>query len=98
MSAHSNLNTALLVLTEKLQSLNDLVTANRFMIDALADQGDALKQMDGVQTKDMLRRQAREKFHPDTGTVPNAAALAILEGVLSHHQDSAEIIPFPSRT
>ncbi|UWQ31696.1 hypothetical protein K3555_13965 [Leisingera sp. M527] len=97
MSAHTNMNTALLALTAKLQSLNDLVTANQFMVEALADQGDALKQMDGAATKDMLRRQAREKFHPDTGTVPNAAALAILEGVLSHQRDSAEIIPFPSR-
>ena len=95
MSAHTELNQALLALTGKLQSLNDLVTANKFMVEALAQQGEALKQMDGAETKDMLRQQARAKFHPETGTAPNAAALAVLEEALGHQPRSAEIIPFP---
>ncbi|MEX0300908.1 MAG: hypothetical protein AB3N24_00660 [Leisingera sp.] len=98
MSAHTDLNEALLALTGKLQSLNDLVTANQFMIDALAEQGEALKNLDGLQTKDMLRGQARAKFHPETGSTPNATALAILEEVLGRQPQSAEIIPFPART
>ncbi|WP_264212892.1 hypothetical protein [Leisingera thetidis] len=97
MPAHTDLNEALAALTDKLRSLNDLVTANQFMVEALARQGEELKQMDGAGTKDMLRRQARARFHPDTGTAPNAAALAILEDVLSLQQESAEIIPFPAR-
>ncbi|KIC07795.1 hypothetical protein RA19_21960 [Leisingera sp. ANG-M1] len=97
MSAHTDLNEALLALTGKLQSLNDLVTANQFMVEALAEQGEALKQLDGMETKDMLRQQARARFHPQTGTAPNAAALAILEEVLGRQPQSAEIIPFPAR-
>jgi len=97
MSAHTDLNQALLALTGKLQSLNDLVTANQFMAEALAEQGAALKQLDGMETKDMLRRQARARFHPETGSAPNAAALAILEEVLGRQPESAEIIPFPAR-
>jgi hypothetical protein len=97
MSAHTDLNEALLALTGKLQSLNDLVTANQFMVDALAQQGEAMKQQDGFEAKDMLRRQARDRFHPQPGTAPNAAVLAILEEALGRQPQSAEIIPFPAR-
>ena len=97
MSAHTDLNEALLALTGKLQSLNDLVTANQFMVEALAEQGEALKKLDGTATKDLLRRQARARFHPKTGSAPNAAALAVLEEVLGRQPESAEIIPFPAR-
>lgn len=98
MSAHSDMNTALVKLRERLQSLNDLVTANHFMVEAMARQQEDLRQMGGAETRAMLRQQAREKFHPDTGATPNAAALAVLEQALSQQQQhSAEIIPFPQR-
>ena len=97
MSAHSDLDGALEALQGKLKSLNDLVRANQFMVEAMAGQGDALKQLSSSRTKDMLRRQARAQFHPDTGTAPDAAVLAILEEVLGHQEESAEIIPFPAR-
>ncbi|NVK13951.1 MAG: hypothetical protein HWE35_07185 [Rhodobacteraceae bacterium] len=97
MSAHADLNGALDALQGKLQSLNDLVRANQFMVEAMASQGDALKQMSSEHTRDMLRHQARVRFHPETGTSPDAAVLAILEEVLAPRQESAEIIPFPVR-
>ena len=97
MSANTEMNEALAVLTDKLRSLNDLVAANQFMVEALAQQGETLKQMDASGSKDMLRRQARARFNPDTGTAPNAAVLAVLEEVLGRQQQSAEIIPFPVR-
>lgn len=97
MSAHTDMNAALTTLKEKLQSLNDLVTANHFMVEAMARQQQELHQMDAQETRVMLRQQAREKFHPETGATPNAAALAVLEQALAQQQDSAEIIPFPHR-
>lgn len=97
MSAHSNMNQALDALADKLQSLNDLVSANLFMVEVMTRQGKNLKQIDGMEPKDMLRSQARAKFHPETGTAPNPAVLAILEEVLGSQQHSAEIIPFPIR-
>lgn len=98
MSAPADMNAALAALTDKLRSLNDLVTANHFMVEALAAQQDQLKQMGLRETQDLLRRQARAKFHPETGTAPNPAALAVLEEVLSPQQQGAEIIPFPRRS
>lgn len=97
MSAHTDLNGALYALQLKLKSLNDLVSANQFMVEVMAGQGDALKQMSSSRTRDMLRRKARAKFHPDNGSDPDAAVLAILEEVLGQQQESAEIIPFPVR-
>ncbi|MEW2911339.1 hypothetical protein [Leisingera sp. JC11] len=97
MSAHADLNGALDALHDKLKSLNDLVRANQFMVEAMAGQGEQLKQMSSDRTRDMLRRQARARFHPETGSAPDAAVLAILEEVLGHQQESAEIIPFPVR-
>ena len=97
MSAHSDLNGALDALQGKLKSLNDLVRANQFMVEAMAGQGEELKQMSSNRTRDMLRHQARARFHPETGAAPDAAVLAILEEVLAPHQESAEIIPFPVR-
>lgn len=97
MSAHTDLNGALDALQLKLKSLNDLVSANQFMVEVMAGQGDALKQMSSSRTRDMLRRKARAKFHPDNGSDPDAAVLAILEEVLGQQQESAEIIPFPVR-
>ncbi|CUH98088.1 hypothetical protein PNH50_12195 [Leisingera aquaemixtae] len=97
MSEHADMNEALAALTDKLRSLNDLVTANQFMVEALAQQGGTLQQLDASSSKAMLRRQARVRFHPETGTAPNAAVLAVLEEVLGRQQESAEIIPFPVR-
>lgn len=97
MSAHTDMNEALAALTDKLSSLNDLVAANHFMVEALAQQGETLQHLDATGSKDMLRRQARARFHPETGTAPNAAVLAILEEVLGRQPQSAEIIPFPVR-
>ncbi|MBY6056662.1 hypothetical protein [Leisingera daeponensis] len=97
MSAHCELNGALDALQDKLKSLNDLVRANQFMVEAMARQGRELRGMSSSRTKDMLRSQARARFHPETGTAPDAAVLAILEEVLGHQQECAEIIPFPVR-
>lgn len=97
MSAEADLDQALDALAQKLEELNDLTRANRFMVEAMAGQGDALKQMSSRRTRDMLRCQARAQFHPDTGTAPDAAVLAILEEVLGSQGESAEIIPFPAR-
>ncbi|WP_417474899.1 hypothetical protein [Leisingera sp.] len=95
MSAHTDMTAALTALTDRLRELNDLVTANHFMVEAMASQQDQLKQMSVTETRAFLRRQAREKFHPETGDAPNPAALAVLEEVLSPNQQSAEIIAFP---
>lgn len=97
MSEHADMNEALAALTDKLRSLNDLVTANQFMVEALARQGRTLQQQDASSSKAMLRRQARARFHPETGTAPDAAVLAVLEEILGRQQESAEIIPFPVR-
>ena len=79
MSAHTDMNAALTALSERLRALNDLVTANHFMVEAMACQQDQLKQMGVRETREFLRQQAREKFHPETGAAPNPAALAVLE-------------------
>lgn len=96
MSAHTDMNAALAALTDRLRSLNDLVTANHFMVETMACQQDQLKQMGVRETQDFLRRQARAKFHPETGDAPNPAALAVLEEVLGPQPQGAEIIPFPA--
>ena len=98
MPAQNSMDDALLTLAEKLQSLNDLVAANRFMVEAMVRESNALKRMDDASTKDMLRRRARAAYHPVTGSAPNAAVLAILEQVLGGRQQAAEIIPFPARS
>ncbi|WIY23829.1 hypothetical protein [Parasedimentitalea psychrophila] len=93
MSANSNLNEALGLLDEKLQSLNAMTRANQFMIDALRDHPLTLKALDADGARAFLRQSARAKFADDAAS---RDILTVLEQLLAPRQ-SAKIIPFPAR-
>ncbi|MFW8594840.1 hypothetical protein [Cribrihabitans neustonicus] len=95
MSAYRDADAALGALDAKLQELNGLVLANGFLAGVLLAQGDALKQMGAEETREMLRAQARAEYG-ESGRVPDAAVMQVLEGVLGS-RPSAEVIPFPAR-
>lgn len=91
MSANSNLNAALDVLDGKLQSLQAMMRANQFMIDAMREQEQVLKRMDAEQARTLLRDAARSKFGEQDA---DSDVLAILDPILAPRQ-MADIIPFP---
>ncbi len=92
--AYNDVNDALGVLDRKIEVLNNLVTANDFMITCMREEATRLNQMDGEATRTMLRNRARQTFRPQGGQQPNAAVLAILEEALGNGH-SAEVIQFP---
>jgi len=91
MSANSNLNEALGVLGDKLQSLNDMVLANQFMIDAVRDHEAKLKVLDAEAARSFMRQIARKKFGEDEAMQD---VLALILNAMAPRQ-SAEIIQFP---
>jgi len=93
MSADSNLNEALGVLDEKLQSLNAMMLANQFLVDSLRDHEAKLNALDAEGARGFLRKSARAKFADDEDSKD---VLAVLEQVLAQRQ-SADIIQFPGR-
>jgi hypothetical protein len=93
MSANSNLDTALGVLDAKLQSLQAMMLANQFLVDALREQEQVLSVLDAEAARGLLRKSARLKFGADDA---NKDILAILMQILAPRQ-TAKIIPFPGR-
>jgi len=93
MSANSNLNEALGVLGDKLQSLNAMVLANQFMVDALRDHDVKLKALDAETARSFLRQLARKTFGEDE---TKQDVLALILDAMAPRQ-SADIIPFPAR-
>ena len=91
MSANSNLNEALGVLGDKLQSLNDMVLANQFMIDAVRDHEAKLKALDAEAARSFMRQIARKKFGEDEAMED---VLTLILNAMAPRQ-SAEIIQFP---
>ena len=91
MSANSNLNEALGVLGDKLQSLNDMVLANQFMIDAVRDHEAKLKALDAEAARSFMRQIARKKFGEDEA---KEDVLTLILNAMAPRQ-SAEIIQFP---
>jgi len=91
MSVNSNLNAALGMLDDKLQSLQTMMRANQFMIDAMRDQEQVLKRMDAEEARSLLRDAARSKFGAQDA---DRDVLAILDQIFAPRQ-MAEIIPFP---
>ena len=91
MSANSNLTEALGVLDEKLQSLNVMMLANQFLVDALRDHEVKLKALDAEGARAFLRQFARVKFGEDDA---NEEVLTQLMQILTPRQ-SADIIPVP---
>ncbi|NIZ63114.1 hypothetical protein DL239_19295 [Sedimentitalea sp. CY04] len=91
MSANSNLNEALGVLGDKLQSLNAMVLANQFMIDAVRDHEAKLKALDAEAARSFMRQIARKKFGEDEAMQD---VLALILNAMAPRQ-SAEIIQFP---
>lgn len=81
------------MLDEKLQSLNAMMLANQFLVDALRDHETKLKALDAEGARGFLRQSARVKFGDDDA---QKGILAILEQVLGQRQ-SAKIIQFPGR-
>ena len=96
MTQSTELSGALRVLDEKLEQLDNMTEVNGFLVRALRDHEQELMRMTPEETRAMLRVEARAIYRPD-GTKPNAKALAMLEATLGSGQ-SAEIIPFPSRS
>lgn len=94
MSADQKMSLALAALEQQLETLKNLSDANEFMVTALKEQGEVLRQMEADTARDMLRKQARARFSEDEGVKPNAAVLAVLEKSLGTGL-GAEIIPFP---
>jgi hypothetical protein len=96
MSTNQNLTTALTALEEHLKTLQALTDANEFMVTALKEQGDALKQMEAEPARELLRGQARARFGAGEGQgeAPDAAVLNVLEQSLGKGL-GAQIIPFP---
>ena len=91
MSANSNLNEALGVLGDKLQSLNDMVLANQFMIDSVRDHEATLKALDAEAARSFMRQIARKKFGEDEAMQD---VLSLILNAMAPRQ-SAEIIQFP---
>ena len=91
MSANSNLNEALGVLGDKLQSLNDMVLANQFMIDAVRDHEAKLKALDAEAARSFMRQIARKIFGEDEAMQD---VLALILNAMAPRQ-TAEIIQFP---
>lgn len=94
MSANQKLTLALAALEQQLETLKTLTDANEFMVTALKEQGEDLRQMEADAARDMLRGQARARFDAEDGTAPDAAVLAILEQSLGTGL-GAQIIPLP---
>jgi hypothetical protein len=93
MSANSNLNEALGVLGDKLQSLNAMVLANQFMVDALRDHDVKLKALDAEAARSFLRQSARKEFGEDE---TKQDVLTLILTAMAPRQ-SAKIIQFPGQ-
>lgn len=93
MSANSNLNEALGVLGDKLQSLNAMVQANQFMIDSVRDHEAKLKALDAEAARSFMRQNARKTFGDDE---TKQDVLTLILDAMAPRQ-SADIIQFPSR-
>ncbi len=96
MSGSHDLTSALGALDRKLDALDTMTEVNSFLVSALREHEQELMRMTPQETRDMLRRKAREIYRPDGGSRPNPKALAMLEQTLGNGQ-SAEIIAFPRR-
>jgi hypothetical protein len=93
MSANSNLNEALGVLGDKLQSLNAMVQANQFMIDSVRDHEAKLKALDAEAARAFMRQAARKTFGEDEA---KQDVLTLILDAMAPRQ-SAEIIQFPGQ-
>ena len=93
MSAYSNLNDALGALEEKLKTLQSVTEANQFLVEAMHDHGDELKNMGGQETRAAMLDWARAEFGAGSSR-ENEAVLDILENSFGPPK-TARIIPFP---
>ena len=93
MSATSNLDEALGVLGDKLQSLNAMTLANQFLVETLRDREAVLKALDEEAARAYMRKAARKQFGEDE---TQSDVLDVLEEILAPRQ-SAKIIQFPGR-
>ncbi len=91
---YANVNDALGALDHKIEVLNNLVTANDFLVTCMREEAERLTALGGDETREMLRQRARRKFRQNGGEQPNPAVLSILEQALGNGAN-AEIIPFP---
>ena len=95
MSAYQDLNAALAALKEKLDALQVMAEANKFLVQTLKDEGEALLGLEAEPARALIRKKARAKFGAKNGTQPDAAVLALLEQSLSSGL-KADVIPFPA--
>lgn len=93
MSGSNELTSALSALDTQLTKLDTMTEVNSFLVSALREHEQDLLRMTPQETRDMLRRKAREVYRPEGGTKPNAQALAMLEETLGNGH-TAQIIPF----
>lgn len=96
MSGSNELNSALSALDTQLTKLDTMTEVNSFLVSALREHEQDLLRMTPQETREMLRRKAREVYRPEGGTKPNAQALAMLEETLGNGH-TAQIIPFRKR-